>query len=179
VALALVPVGCNEGPAEEALAEARDALEEVQADLERDAPGDLVRLRGELGEAREALDDGRYTDSLRASQDLLQRIRDAADRVAGRREVLESAWEDLSRTIPGRLARLRSRLRNRVSSSTPVAGEPWLQDARSRLRDLESRWAAALRAFEGGELSRAVAETRAVEAGIEELADALGCAPGC
>jgi hypothetical protein len=177
--LTLVLAGCNEGPAEEALAAAQAALEDARAGLERYAPQDLARLEGELSAAREALAEGRYTEALRVAQDLPESIRVAADRAAGRRGVLESAWEDLSRTVPGRLGRLRTRLRDVTSGPTPAGDEPWVQSAWVRLRRLEGRWSAASDAFQGGRVSRAVAEARAVDAGIDELSEALGCAPGC
>jgi plasmid stabilization system protein ParE len=175
--LALVLTGCNEGPAEEALAHAEAMLEDAGDTLERFAPDERARLEGELSTARQALAEGRYTDALRTAQELPDGISEALDRAAARRGGLESAWEDASGAIPRRLSLLRSRLREVATSLGSQEGG--LGDARGQLRGLESRWAEAKTAFHRGRLSRAVAEATAVEQGIDELSDTLGCTPGC
>lgn len=177
--LSLRLVGCNEGPAREALAEAETEVADERADLERLAPEALARLESELRAAREALAEGRYTDALRAAQQLPDHVREARDRATTRRGVLASAWEELSHTVPDRLGRLRACLRGAAAAQAPSAEAPWVRSARARLLRLEACWDGASRAFEGGQLSRAVTEARAVDSRIDELSESLGCAPGC
>jgi hypothetical protein len=174
-----LPLGCNEGPAREALAEAETTLASVRSDLERHAPETLARLERELSTARDALAEGRYTDALRTAQELSEGIREGVDRAATRRGVLEATWEELSGTVPGRLGCLRACLREIASGQPGSAVEPRVQGAVVHLGSLEGTWTGASEAFERGDLRRAVSEARTVDASIGELSESLGCAPGC
>ena len=93
--LGLAAAGCNRVPAEEALAEAQQALEAARAQLERFAPETLAPLSRSLEEARTALAEGRHTDALRLAQELPSRIRRAVE-AANRKELAAN----LSRPSP-------------------------------------------------------------------------------
>ena len=84
--LGLSAAGCNRVPAEEALAEAEQALEGARAQIEEFAPEKLAPLDRSLEEARAALAEGRYTDALRLAQELPSRIHRAAQ-TANRRKL--------------------------------------------------------------------------------------------
>jgi hypothetical protein len=81
----VVTTGCNRGPAEEALAAAEETLAASRVGLPQK---DLAAFDRALVEARTALEDGRYTDALRITQDLPSRIHSALDREAQSRAAL-------------------------------------------------------------------------------------------
>lgn len=174
--LGLAAAGCNRGPAEEALGVAEQTLTDAQADLERFAPEKLAPLHRALDDARAALAEGRYTEALRVAQELPARIRRAVDTADRRRTAeLAVAWDDVSRTLPARLARLRARIAG--LALTPGAGarpdDERLEAARDELRALRVTWEEATAAFEGGDVAQALTTARDVGTRAEALALAL------
>jgi hypothetical protein len=138
--LALCVAACNKAPAADALKAAEDALAaapEIAAYL----PEEDAAIRLVLRDARVAYDEGRYTDSLRATQPLPDRI--AAARAAGeqRREEQAAEWEALAQELPARMDALVARLGLLVSGG-------WISSERqaatqTEIVSLNQGWAAA------------------------------------
>jgi hypothetical protein len=78
----VVLAGCNRVPAEEALAEAEETLAVARPALPRE---EVPAFERALDQARAALAEGRYTDSLRITQELPSHIHAAIARAADRR----------------------------------------------------------------------------------------------
>ena len=174
--LGLAAGACNRGPAEEALGEAEEALTDAQADLERFAPEKLAPLRRALADARAALAEGRYTEALRVAQELPARTRRAVEAADRRRTAeLAVAWDDISRTLPAQLARLRARIAGLALTPGPGASpdDGRLEAARGELRALGATWEEATAAFEGGDVTQALDTARNVGTRAEALALAL------
>ena len=165
--LGLVAGACNRRPAEEALDVAEQTLEDAKADLERFTPEKLAPLSRALDEARTALAQGRYTEALRAAQELPARTRRAVE-AADRRRMAELAvaWDAISRSLPARLARLRARIAGLTLTTSPGTGphDGRLEPARAELRALSVAWEEATTAFEGGDVALALTTARDVGA---------------
>ena len=174
-ALGLAAAGCNKGPAEEALAEAEQTLEEVRAHLERFAPEHLASLTRVLDDTRETLAKGGYTEALQVAQDLPARIRRAIEVADRRREAeLGAAWDEVSRNLAAQLARLRARVAGLTLTTSPSARHrARLEEAQAALGDLSRRWEDATAAFEGGDVARALTLARDVRARAEALTETL------
>ena len=174
--LGLATGGCNRGPAEEALGVAEEALADAQADLERFAPEKLAPLNRALDDARAALVEGRYTEALRVAQELPARTHRAVEAADRRRTAeLALAWDDISRTLPAQLARLRARMAGLALTPGP-GGSPddgRLEATWGELRALSVTWEKATVAFEGGDVAEALTMARAVGTRAEALALAL------
>jgi hypothetical protein len=174
--LGLATAGCNRGPAEEALGVAEQTLADAQADLERFTPEKLAPLRRALADARAALAEGRYTEALRGAQELPAQVRRAVEAADRRRTAeLAVAWDDISRSLPARLARLRARIAGLALTPGPGPSpddEP-LEAARGELRALSATWEEAMAAFEGGDVAQALTTARDVGTRAEALALAL------
>ena len=92
---ALSTVACNQGPADEALKAAEQALA-AATEIETYAPEEFAAVSQILREARASSAAGRYTDALRAAQALPDRIAAAAAAAAKRKEQSAAAWNALS-----------------------------------------------------------------------------------
>jgi tetratricopeptide (TPR) repeat protein len=174
--LGLAAAGCNRGPAEEALGVAEQALTDAQADLERFAPEKLAPLRRALADARAALAEGRYTEALRVAQELPARTRRAVEAADRRRTAeLAVAWDDISRTLPAQLARLRARIAGLALTPGPGASPDGgrLEAARGELRALGATWEEATATFAGGDVAQALTMAHDVGTRAEALARAL------
>ncbi|MCG6928446.1 MAG: hypothetical protein LJF30_24435 [Acidobacteria bacterium] len=174
--LGLAIGGCNRGPAEEALSVAEKTLAGAQPDLDRFAPEKLAPLNRALADARAALAQGRYTEALRVAQELPARTHRAVE-VADRRRTakLAAAWDDMSRTLPAQLARLRARISGLALTPGPGTGpdDGRLETARSELQSLGASWKEATAAFEGGDVAQALTTARDVGTRAEALARTL------
>jgi hypothetical protein len=156
---------------------AEQALEATGAELERYAPEKERELRAALDDAHTALEEGRYTDALRAAQALPARIHSAQERVRARRAALGADWEELSRTVPASLGCLRSHLARLAVLTTPPP-ETWLSQGRAELRGLERAWDEVRRILDRGDLAAAVDAARDTEGRAAGLGERLG-ASGC
>jgi hypothetical protein len=174
--LALVAVACNEGPAEEALREADQALVAATPELERYAPEQLAALVAAARQARASFDEGRYTDALRIAQDLPGRIRAAVAAAAAEKEKGVAAWKEMEASVPGLLRALASRMAELAAARRLPRGmdEARFAAARTDLGSMARAWSEADAAFRGGDVPRAVRTAADVKAKAEALAGMLG-----
>ena len=168
---ALSTAACNRGAADEALQAAERAFA-AATEVEAYAPEEFTAVSQIIREARASHAAGRYTDALRAAQPLPDRIATAVALAAKRKEQSATAWNALSTELELRLATLAERLtllssRGWISSERTVA-------AQAALASLSQAWADAKAAQEHGDLPKAVAAARDVEAQADLLAARLG-----
>lgn len=175
----LSAAACNRGPAEAALAGADRALTVARADLERYAPQELAALDGDLAAARADLASGRYTESLKAGQELPSRIADALAAAAARKGELTASWKGLAESLPGALEALAARTAALAAASSLPRGltRDALAAAQADLGALAQAWTDATAAFEGGDVAKAVTLARDVKAKADALASRLGLVP--
>jgi hypothetical protein len=176
-ALALVALACaacaacNRGAAQEALAEADQALA-AAPDLEAYAPEEFQATRKALRDAHASFDAGQYTDALRSSQLLPDRIAAALSDAAKRKQQAASAWSDVATRAP----QLFEAIGLRLSALSPPDGSPSerLAAARDELDALAEAWKAVSRLQEEGNVPKAVALGEDVAARAKALAVRLG-----
>jgi hypothetical protein len=174
--LVLLAAACNKGPAEDAIEDARQALEAARPELARYAPGELASIERALADARSSLDEGHYTESLKTAQGLPARIDAAAASAAAKKEVLTKAWSAAVASLGPRLAALGARLADLESTREPSRrlDPAWLASARADLVSLQSAWGQAGAAFEAGEVAGALRAAQDVEARAAALSRVLG-----
>jgi hypothetical protein len=179
LALAVLGVGCNKAPAEEALRVVDETLEAAKPTLSAYAPDELAALTAAAAEARALLDGGRYTDALRAAQALPARIEAAAASAASRREELTAEWNALAGTLGPAIEGLAARMAELAGLETPPRG--WDADAlaaaRNELDTIASRWARASEAWKAGDAAAALAAAEELEGAVEALQRRAGLAP--
>ncbi len=174
VVLALVlfaTAACNRGAAEEALAAADNAFAAAPEVAAYD-PEEFQATRQALQDAHASFDAGRYTDALRASQLLPDRIAAAAHEAAKRKQHAASAWSELATRMPLFFEAIGMRL----EALRPSDGSPSerLAAARDELESLGTAWKEASATQERGELPQAVALGQDVATRARALALRLG-----
>jgi hypothetical protein len=174
--LAVVAVACNKGPAEEALAEADQALAAAKPDLEKYVPEELAPITSAAQQARALLDQGRYTDALKAAQGLPSKIRAAKAAAAAKHEQLVAAWNELSGSVPKLVKGVTARVAELVAARKLPRGmdEAGFATAQADLGSATRAWTEATAAFQGGDLPKAVETARDAKAKAEALAGMLG-----
>jgi hypothetical protein len=176
--LALGAAGCNKGPAEAALQAADQALAAARTDVERYVPEEFASLSGDLAAARAELENGHYTEALKAAQALPARI-DAAVAAAGQKKVeLTGAWTDLSASLPPAVQAITDEVAALAASSSLPRGmtKDLVVSYQRDLDTIRQAWNDAATAFQGGDVPRAVRTAQDVKARAEALAAALGLA---
>ena len=169
--LLLAAAACNRGAAQEALAEADKALA-AAPQLEALLPEEFQAARQALADAHASYDAGRYTDALRASQLLPDRVAAAVQEAARRRERALAAWSELAVRVP----LLFEAIGLRLAALSPPDGSPSerLASARDELASLGEAWKEAGATQERGELPKAVTVGQDVAVRARALAVRLG-----
>jgi chromosome segregation ATPase len=167
--LALAAGGCNKAPAESALKAAEQTLAESAGELERYVPDQYETLSRDLKEARARFDEGRYTDALRTARRIPDRVQEALAAANEKREALTAEWKEMDSRLKTTLEILEKAV------AVPGAAPPRLDEGvvRTDLAAIREGWKSASDAGQGGDLKRAVATGRDVQAKAEALAAAL------
>lgn len=167
----LVASACNKGPAKEALDAAEQALA-AAPQVEAYLPDEAAKMKLTLRDARVSLDEGHYTDALRAVQVLPDRIAAAAQEAAKRKERALTAWSDLATRVPALLEAITARL----MALAPADGSPSerLAAAQAELVSISEAWREASASAERGELVKALEAGQDVRARAQALATRLG-----
>jgi hypothetical protein len=175
-ALALVAAACNKGPAEEALAEANQALAAARPDLEKYVPEELASLTSAAQQARAQLDQGHYTDALKTAQGLPSKIRAAKAAAAAKNDQLVAAWNELSGSLPKLVEAITARVAELVAAQKLPRGmdEVRFATAQADVGSVTREWTEATAAFQGGDVPKAVKIAQDAKAKAEALAGMLG-----
>ena len=99
--LALFAVGCNKGPAADALDAADQALAAATPEIERYVPEELGSLTSAAQAARSEFEKGNYTEALKAAQALPAKIQAALAAATAKKDQLVAAWNDMSGSLAG------------------------------------------------------------------------------
>jgi hypothetical protein len=176
--LALAGLACNKGPAEEALGFADQQIAAARPELEANAPGELEALTAEVGQARAQLEQGQYTDALRAAQKLPARVRAALAVAALEKQRRVGEWSGLAASVPGLLRTIATRIDWLVENEKLPRGmdEAGLAAARTELESVSRAWSEAA-SLETGDVTQAVARGRAAKARAEVVAASVGLSP--
>jgi hypothetical protein len=161
--LALSVTACNKRPAQEALAEADRALAAARPDLEKYLPDELAELTAAAGDARAKLEEGQYTEALRAAQDLPLKIQLALGAAAVARNEMTARWKEISATVPDLVRAVGAKVAEIEATKRLPQGvdEAAFAAARTDLESVTQAWSQA---------------TAAVQAKAEALARLLGLA---
>ena len=176
VSLAIFAVGCNKGPAQDALDAADQALAAAKPQLERYAPEELGSLTGAAQAARSELGKGNYTEALKAAQALHAKIQATLAAATAKQEQQVAAWNDLSGRLPGLLQAITGKLTGLAAAEALPKGmtRDTLAAAQTDLGSVTRAWSEATAAFRGGDIPRAVKTAQDLEAKADALAGMLG-----
>lgn len=178
LSLALFAVACNKGPAEAALKSAEQALETARPELERYVPEQVSSLTASAQEARAQLDKGNYTEALKAAQELPTKVEAAVVAANAKKVQLVASWNEMSGSLPGILQSITDKVTALAAAKALPMGmtPPMLALAQAELAAANLAWTEASRAFQGGDVPRAVTTAMDVKAKAESIAAMVGLA---
>jgi hypothetical protein len=176
VSLALLAGACNKGPAEAAIKEADQALAAATPEIEKYAPAELSALTSALQAARSQLEQGNYTDALKAAQGMPARIHAALAATAVQKGKLVEAWNELAGSVPGEVQAITGKLSGIVEGGALPKGmtRETLASAQTDLDSVTRAWSEASAAFQGGDVPKALRTAQDVKAKADALAGMLG-----
>lgn len=125
------------------------------------APDQARSIEAAIEAAKRTLDRGDLEATLVATRDIQARTRELSDRLPLMRGELESAWNELSASLPGTLASLSRRLSlaNRPAGGTRQAA---FDSARVALPVLMAQWRESQAAMHNGRLAESVSRAEVV-----------------
>jgi hypothetical protein len=172
----LFAVACNKGPAEEAIQVADREIAAAQGELAAYAPAELAALLAAVRQARAQVEQGHYTEALKAARAVPDGVRAALAVAAAEKEKRVATWRELAQSVP----RLTEAIATRIAWFTEAKRLPRGMDeagfagARADLEAVTRAWAEASAVFQGGDVPGALRAGREVEAKAEALATSLG-----
>ena len=175
-AVVLVACGRDKGPAEEAIKQAAQAVEQVKGDGSRYAADQFQQLEASLKGAQDSFAKKEYKLALEAASGVNAKAQEVAKAAADKKAELTRSWEDLNAGIPNMMGAIKSRL--------DILGQakklpPGLD--RDKLAALTSSYDEAAKQFEeakvaasAGDLAKAIEAGGAIKQKGTEIATALG-----
>jgi chromosome segregation ATPase len=157
--------------AETALATATQAWNAIKAQAENIVPDEAKSIEDAISAATAQLQGGDDKGALAAATTLDSRIKELADALPGKTAQVQSAWAELTGSIPGTLATLEKKLKG---LKAPAAGTPnAVQSPVVVLGHLKDGWSDAQAAAQGGRLAEAVSKANDVRTGAVKLLNDL------
>jgi len=169
--LMLPACGSQKHAAETALAQATQAWNAIKAQAENIVPDEAKSIEDAIAAATAQLQGGDNKGALAAATSLASRIKELADALPEKTAQAQSAWAELSGSLPGTLATLEKKLKG---LKAPAPGTPNAdQSPVVLLGHLKDGWSDAQSAAQGGRLAEAVSKGNDVRTGAVKLLNDL------
>ncbi len=163
VLLAALLVACarDKEPAEAAIKQAAQTIEQIRGEAAMYAPDQLKQLEGSLKAAQDSFANKDYTAALAAAGALGAKAQEVAKAAADKKAELTKSWEDLSAGIPQMMEAVKSRLDDLGKAKKLPAGLD-----KDKLAALTSGYDEAMKQFQAAKDAASAGDfTKAIEAG--------------
>ncbi len=172
----LVACARDKGPAEEAIKQAAQAIEQIRGDASRFAADQFGALEGSLKAAQDSFAKKDYPAALAAASGLAAKAQEVAKAAADKKAELTQSWNDMSAGIPAMMGALKSRLDILGQAKKLPAGldKDKLAALTSGYDEVAKQFEEAKAAASAGDLSKAVAAGGAIKEKGMQIATALG-----
>jgi hypothetical protein len=172
----LVACAGDKGPAEEAIKQAAQAIEQIRGDASRFAADQFSALEGSLKAAQDSFAKKDYPAALAAAGGLTAKAQEVAKAAADKKAELTQSWNDMSTGIPAMMGALKSRLDILGQAKKLPAGldKDKLAALTSGYDEVAKQFEEAKAAASAGDLSKAVAAGGAIKEKGMQIATALG-----
>jgi hypothetical protein len=153
--------------AETAMAQTVQAWDAIKTQAANIVPDEAKSIDDAIAAASAQLQGGDYKSALAAATTLGARVKELADALPGKTAEVQSAWAELSGSIPGSLATLDKKLKG---LKVPPAGTPNAdQSPVVVLGHLKDGWSDAQAAAQAGRLAEAVTKANDVRTAAVKL----------
>ena len=169
--LMLPACGAQKRSAETAMAQTVAAWDAIKAQAANIVPDEAKSIEDGITAATAQLQGGDYKNALASATSLGARVKELADSLPQKTAEAQSAWTELSGSIPGTLATLDKRLKG---LKAPAPGTPNAdQSPVVQLGHLKDGWNDAQAAAQAGRIAEAVSKANDVRAGAVKLLNDL------
>jgi hypothetical protein len=166
---ALIVPGCGaqKGAAEKALASTVQAYDAIKQQAQNIVPDEAKAIEDGIAAAQAQLQGGDNKGALAAATSLGTRVQELSASLPEKTTQAQSAWAELSGSIPGTMAQLDKRLKG---LQMPAAGTPHAEESPMViLAGLKTTWGDAQAAAQAGRLAEAVNKANEVRSGAVKL----------
>jgi hypothetical protein len=172
----LVACARDKGPAEEAIKQAAQAVEQVRSEAARFVPEQFSALEGALKAAQDSFAKQDYKGALAAASGLAAKAQEVAKAAADKKAELTKSWEDMSAGIPAMMDAIKSRLDILGQAKKLPAGldKDKLAAITSSFDEAAKQFEEAKAAAGAGDLAKAVAAGSAIKESGMQIATTLG-----
>lgn len=173
-ASALIAAGCarDKEPAQNAVASAETALNQVRPQAQQFAPEHLKDVEGELATMKENLAREKYRAVLDGAKAFNADVTALNDAVVAKQTQVAAAnreWEELAASVPKDLQAIELQIGNMKGKKA--------ESAKTELEGMKATWQEATAAFTAGDPATATDKARAVQAKAKEVREQLGMTP--
>ena len=169
--LILPACGSQKGAAETAMAQTVTAWNAIKAQAANIVPDEAKSIDDAVAAATAQLQGGDYKAALAAATSLGARVKELADALPQKTAEAQSAWGELTGSIPGTLATLDKKLKG---LKAPAAGTPNAdQSPVVMLGHLKDGWSDAQAAAQAGRIAEAVTKGNDVRSGAVKMLNDL------
>jgi outer membrane murein-binding lipoprotein Lpp len=176
----LVLAGCSHNAQKEAteaaVASAQTAIDGLQSDVAKYVPDQLRAAQTEIQQAQAALAKADYGMALRCARSAIDKAKNLSTASNQKRDELLKNWNSINQVIPKTLDAVKWRLWAFLHGAKFPAGMDGaaLETAREQYNNLKDAWAAAVAAYQRGELASASEQATAVREQLPKLLESLG-----
>jgi hypothetical protein len=177
--LALVLTGCSKAPAEAALKAADEAIAKVKPEAEKYVPAEFGALTAAAADARAKFDVKDYAGAMAAAKDLPAKADDVMKAAAAKKDELMKQWADMQGSLPAMVQGLTEKIGGLAAMKKLPKGvdAAMVEGAKTSLAEVTSGWTAASEAFNGGDITGAIAKADEVKSKAEALSKTLEVVP--
>ena len=166
-ALILPACGAQKGAAEKALAATVQAYDAIKPQAQNIVPDEAKAIEDGIAAATAQLQGGDAKGALAAATSLDARVKELAASLPEKTTQAQTAWAELSGSIPATLAKLDKKL---VGLTAPAAGTPHADESPVvLLSGLKTNWSDAQAAAQAGRLAEALIKGGYVRDGAVKL----------
>ncbi len=173
---ALLACSTAKAPAEAAIQGTESALAGIREEASQYVPDQLNEIEEALAAAKESFAKSEYKEALATAQDLPAKAGDLSAAVAAKKDELTKSWQDMSAGLPGMVEAIQSRINVLSKSRRLPSGidKDKFEAAKSSLAEVTQTWTDATNAYQGGNLTDAVAKANDVKEKAVEIMNAVG-----
>lgn len=176
--LAVLLIACSRDkePAEAAIKQAAQAVEQIRAEASRYAPDQLKQLEGALKAAQDSFANKDYTAALAAAAPLAAKAQEVAKAAADKKAELTKAWDDLNASIPALADAIKGRIDGLAHTKKlpPGLDKEKLAALSAGFDDASKQLQVAKDAAAAGDLAKAIETGKSIKDKLAEMATSLG-----
>jgi hypothetical protein len=178
LAAAVLLVGCSsdKGPAELAIKAAEDAFDAAKAEAAKYVPDQVKAVESALAAVKDKFAKTDYKAALTEAGAIPAKVKELTAAAAAKKEELTKAWGRLSEDLPKVVEAIQSRMDILAKAKKLPANltAETFEQAKAGLAAIQQQWGQAQEAFQGANLTDAVAKAGGVKAKVKEVLEALG-----